>query len=363
MATDHSPVPTQIPDVAYCTMFDAGYLGRGIALLHSLRSHGVDNDVWVLALDDETRRYLELIALANVRVVSVNQLEEATQGLSSIRDNRTQVERYFTCTPALVRHVLAQVVRDSWVVYLDADMWFYRSPNYVFDQVGDADVGIVEHRFPERLSSLRQYGTFNVAWVMVRSSPGGHECANWWTEQCLQWCFDRVEDGKYADQGYLDRFPELFRGTIILDDPGLNVAPWNLRRHQITSQNSELLVDGTPLTFFHFHGLRRRGDWFYPNLATYRTRMSKVVRDDIYVPYTSALLAAESGSLDANLGFPIPRSTAPPATRNRRSLRSAAHRARRRFAQIAERVNSTAIRITEDRADETPNRAYQNRIV
>ena len=347
--------------VIFCTMFDCGYLARGLALIHSLRTHGVREAVWVLALDDETRRYLEMLALPEVRVVSVTELEDATSGLAACRPTRSRVEYYFTCTPALVRYALSAADGAGWAVYLDSDMWFFRSPDHVFRAASNADVGIVAHRFPEELKSLRQYGNFNVAWVMFRASNAGRACAEWWSAQCIEWCYDRVEDGKYADQGYLDQFSSLFPGTQVLDDPGLNVAPWNLRRHSFHEDDEIVRVDGEPLTFFHFHGLRRRGDWFYPNLATYRTRMTPTVRNRIYLPYVDGLRAAEDGLLGINFGHPVPRLAAPPATRNRRSLRSAAYRARRRYVQISERLNGTAIRVFDDTSDKTPERGYVSR--
>jgi hypothetical protein len=342
-------------------MFDGGYLARGLALIHSLRAQGVEDEVWILALDAETQRYLELLALPAVRIVAVAELESATSGLAASRPTRSQVEYYFTCTPALVRFVLANSLGTEWAVYLDSDMRFFRSPEHAFTAAASADVGIVEHRFPDRLSALRQYGNFNVAWVMFRATPTGRECAEWWSDRCIEWCFDRVDNGKYADQGYLDRFSELFEGTLILDDPGLNVAPWNLSRHAVQDEAGTIRIDGEPLTFFHFHGLRKRGDWYYPNLATYKTRMSPVVRDQIYLPYIAELRSAEAGLLDINFGHPVPRLAAPPVTRNQRSLRNAAYRTRRRIVQISERLNGTALRIADDGGDESPVRGYRTR--
>jgi hypothetical protein len=52
----------------------------------------------------------------------------------------------------------------------------------------------------------------------------------------------------------------------------------------------QVLVNGTPLVFFHFHGFRRVGRWLYDtNLGTYGARAAGVVRRRIYGAYVEAL--------------------------------------------------------------------------
>ncbi len=346
------------PAIAYCTMFDLGYLGRGLTLIESLRAVGEMGDIWTLCLDDASLAYLEDLGLEGVRPISVSMLEETTRGLEQARDGRSRAEFYFTCTPALVCHVLDRPEKYAWVVYLDADMYFFHSPARAFDEMGEGEIGIVPHRFPEQLSSLEQYGTYNVAWVMLRNQSEGRQCATWWRDKCIEWCFDRPDHGRYADQGYLDSFADRFTSTVVLTDRGLNVAPWNLGRHRVVLDRGVMRVDGEDeLVFFHFHGLRRRGDWIYPNLATYKTHLSSDVRDHVYRPYIAALAAAEMGTLAINLGRPLPTAGAI-ASRNTRSIRSAAHRIRRRVIQLTERLTGNAFQIDKIVDDAAAGRRY-----
>jgi hypothetical protein len=334
-------------NATYCTMFDSGYMSRGLALICSMRSVGIDGDIWVLCLDGTSHQYLSRLKLTGVRLLTLPDVEAVTSGLRNIRAHRSRAEYFFTCTPALVSLVLDRATNADWVTYLDADTYFFSSPQHVFGEVEHGDVAIVPHRFPDRLAQLTQYGTYNVAWVMFRSSPSGRECAAWWRERCLEWCFDRPEDGLYADQGYLNDFAEHFPTTVVIRDSGLNVAPWNLGRHTVSLVDDHLAVDGSPLVFYHFHGLRKRGDWIYPSLATYKTRLTPTVRDRVYAPYISALTAIERGMAVINFGHPIPQIPTAPGVRNQRSLRSAAYRGRRRIVQTAERISGNAFRIAD----------------
>ncbi|MDP3209357.1 MAG: hypothetical protein Q8M65_09440, partial [Rhodoglobus sp.] len=146
--------------------------------------------------------------------------------------------------------------------------------------------GIIEHRYQPRLARrLAKYGRFNVGWVGFKSDNRGRRCLEWWGDRTLEWCSDTPSVGRYADQGYLDQFPTLFEGASILEPLGLNLAPWNTAGHHITKGFNGVEIDGDPLVFFHFHGLKRTGRWWMTSQLVYGAPMSAVVKTDIYVPY------------------------------------------------------------------------------
>jgi hypothetical protein len=278
---------------SYCTYFDVGYLPRGLALIESLRRHGDDSDVWVLCLDDDTHTYITALADPAIHAISIADLESARPELLEVKSSRSSMEYYFTCTPQLVRHVMtAYGDEDRVIIYLDADLYFFDDPGLVLDALDDGAVGIIEHRYPPRLERrLRKYGRFNVGWVGFRNVPDGRECLDWWAASCLEWCSDTPDRGRYADQGYLDEFPERFQGVVVLEGAGLNLAPWNTGRHRLTgaSGSSDVLVDDEPLVFFHFHGIKRTDGWFITSQLVYGDRMGGILRDRVYVPYLTRL--------------------------------------------------------------------------
>jgi hypothetical protein len=200
------------------------------------------------------------------------------------------MEYYFTTTPLLIRWVMDQYTDVATaVIYLDADLYFFDDPALALDALGDGSVGIIEHRYPARTARrLAPYGRFNVGWVGFRADRAGRECLNWWGERTLEWCRDTPDAGRYADQGYLNSFPE-FRGVTVLQPLGLNLAPWNTAGHDIVRSEAGVTVDDDPLVFFHFHGLKRTGSWWVSSQLVYGAPMTKVVRRDVYEPYVRRL--------------------------------------------------------------------------
>jgi hypothetical protein len=300
------PVPTPGRPHAYCTYFDSGYLSRGLALIASLREHGDDAPVWVLALDDAAKRYLDDAALPGVTAITIADIEAAEPELAPLKAERSRMEYYFTTTPLLMRWVMnRQTDPSAVVIYLDADLYFFDSPGLVLDALGDGAVGIIEHRYPaSREKALLKYGRFNVGWVGIRADERGRACVDWWSQSTLEWCFDRPESGRYADQGYLDSFPALFEDVVVLPSLGMNLAPWNTAGVPLAEVDGRVIVgERDPLVFFHFHGLRRVREWYVSSQLIYRSPMSRLLRERVYAPYVTRL-AASDAVVAAALGAP-----------------------------------------------------------
>lgn len=301
----------------YCTYFDAGYLSRGVVMLDSLIACDPEAHVYVLALDEGVREPLNETFGSDVTVVSHVQFEQAAGDLAELKAQRSPMEYIFSSTAAWMIYVQRLASQEGqWVTYVDADICFFGSVDAVYEDLGTSSVGIVEHRYPSWRRDLRKYGRFNVGWVSVRNDERGRACLRWWDERLREWCFDRVEGDLFADQGYLTQFPAHDWSVRVLTDPGYNVAPWNLARHQVDVKNGELTSDGRPLIFFHFHGVRRGGQRFYlSNLVPYGAWPTGVVKRRLYTPYLERLMEVEAA---------LPTEMSPPRNSRTFSLKRAA---------------------------------------
>lgn len=279
----------------YCTYFDHNYLSRGLALYHSLQRHAPGSRLWVLCLNDTCHRTLVGLALPNVVAVRLADFEAADPEVAATRAGRSAVEYYFTCTPAWMLFVLAREPDAEWVTYLDGDLFFYQSPEIIYEELKDASVAIIPHRYTLKLRRLRKFGTYNVGWVGARNDADGMAAIEWWRARCIEWCFDYVDGERFADQGYLDCFPRQFSRVKVVENVGANLAPWNIGNYRLERRGDRVLIDASrPLVFFHFQGLRKGLRCFIFNShRVYRAPFSRVVREHIYKPYVDELLAIE----------------------------------------------------------------------
>jgi hypothetical protein len=264
--------------------------------LSSIRKFDKDSKIFVLFLDEESLKQGTRIFGEDVHPISLMEIESRYPELSQAKSNRSAMEYVFTLTPYLMRLVLGRIKENELAVYLDADLFFMGPPELVINDLGAADVGIIPHHYPEKLAnSMAKYGQFNVGWVAIRNSTSGISCATWWAERCLENCDDEPQGGRYADQGYLDRFPDLFGGVRVLENRGFNLAPWNTSGQNILQDPNGhvLLGNQTPLTFFHFHGLKKFGKWMVTSQLNYRSPASKPLMEHVYMPYLRALQSAE----------------------------------------------------------------------
>jgi hypothetical protein len=278
----------------YCTYFDSHYLLRGLALHESLARVAPGSVLWALCLDPEAAGALERWAAPTLRPVRLEALEAADPEFAAARPTRSRIEYYFTSTPALLNHLLASEPAVPRLTYLDADLWFFTNPAPLFEELGDDAVAIVPHRFPEALRRLEVYGTYNVGWLTFTRHPEALRCLERWRSDCIEWCYDRVEGDRFADQKYLDSWPERFERVHVLRHRGANAAPWNLGTDPVVERDGELRAGEWPLLFFHFHGFKRlSGEMFDPGLAGYGERMRPLWRDQLFRPYVREMRALE----------------------------------------------------------------------
>jgi len=275
----------------YCTYFDSGYLAKGLAMISSLRASGDNSKVLVTAFDDSTFEYLETRkSELNLVVVDYSELEGNFPSLSTVAKSRSYAELFFTCSPLIVKLGMNLVKEGEFVVYLDADLYFFENPQPAFTELGNGSIGIIEHNYPKNRSHLaKRYGTFNVGMVIFRKDPEGSKVLDWWEEKCIEWCYDYPSEGRYADQGYLDNFPSLSEKTVVLKNSGLNLAPWNTGATSLQAKQGKVLVGGRDLIFFHFHGVSQVKNRFVSGQLSYLSPLNPKVFRAIYKPYVDSL--------------------------------------------------------------------------
>jgi|CXWL01.1.fsa_nt_gi hypothetical protein len=238
----------------FVTLFDNNFLPLGMCLYSSLLEHETPFHLWILCMDELVEQNLQRLALSNVSLIPLHEVEDAK--LLKIKPTRSRAEYCWTLTPFTPQFVFDRDPQAKRVTYLDADLFFFASPKLLLDEFeySGKHVLITEHAYDpryERFGRAKRAGRFCVQFMTFRRSPEAAKVMRWWQERCLEWCYARVEDGKYGDQKYLDQWPILFEHEVhILQQKEKTLAPWNVRYFEHQGQG---IVNPV---FYHFHGLR-----------------------------------------------------------------------------------------------------------
>jgi len=217
----------------YCTLFDGGYTARGMVLADSLREHCSPCQLYILCMDDDAKTILERLRIPNVVLISLVEFEQEDSQLVEVKKLRSTVEYYFTCKASLIKYVLGENPDCERVTYLDSDLFFFSDPIQLDNEIAASSVAVIDHHFSPGNQRLNKYGRFNAGWLSIRNDITGLQCIEWWRSRCLEWCYDYVDNDRYADQKYLEKFPALFN-SIIVHNIGANLAPWNIGNYNFT---------------------------------------------------------------------------------------------------------------------------------
>jgi hypothetical protein len=286
----------------YATYFDRNYVDRALALIHSMQEHEPDSHLFALCLDEESFSELAELQSRSITPVTLRELEPFDVELTNTKPARSIVEYYWTCGPAFLSYLLTINPQVDLLTYLDSDMYFFSPPQPIFDELTGHSVGVIEHRFHRKHRHYEKFGRFNVGWVTFRRDSEGLACLAWWRRQCIDWCFDFVDSGRFADQKYLDEWPHRFKGVKVIEHKGANLGPWNIGNYRLFVSGGNVMVDDQPLIIFHFHGMKQlNASLFDTNLGRYRFTPGQVTRARIFYPYIERLRQIQKGRSQGRL--------------------------------------------------------------
>jgi hypothetical protein len=230
-----------------------------------------------LCLDEKTKLLIDSFNDSSLRTIALADVE--TPELISIKKERTHTEYCWTLTPFIPKWVFGQDSNIERLTYVDADMYFLKSPLPIFKEFESFQkpVMITDHAYDAEYDQSIASGQFCVQFMIFRRGLC-EPVRQWWEQRCLEWCYNRCENGKFGDQKYLDEWPIIFNDYVhVLHQLDALLAPWNAKRFPMSRAIA-----------FHFHGLR-----FLSNnkiLLYLGYLIPNVVYDNLYLPYTNILI-------------------------------------------------------------------------
>ncbi len=275
----------------YCTHFDINYIAHALSLNESLIKCGGEFTLFMFCMDDDSYDHLVKFKPVKAILVSYRELEIEVRGLREAKGNRSRIEYFYTCSPAICYYTFIKFEGVDLITYLDSDIYFFNSPESLFIELGNSSIGIIEHNFHWLTKRNIVYGKFNVGWINFRKDEIGLICLKNWLNDCIKWCYQRLEDNKYADQKYLDYWPCTYDNVCILKKVTANLAIWNIGNYKLTCNENQIFVNGEELIFYHFANLKQIGEVeFTSDLSRVFVKSTQLIHNLIYLPYVNSLL-------------------------------------------------------------------------
>ncbi len=275
----------------FCTLFNSNYLSRGLVMYESLVKHCSDFHLYVFAFDDKCYNFLKSQNHKNLTVISLKEFED--KELLRVKPGRTAAEYCWTSTASTILYSITTFGLSN-CTYIDADLQFFSDPKVLIDEMGNNSVLITAHRYTKEYDQSAESGKYCVQFVTFKNDERGMKVLQWWRNACIEWCYARVEDGKFGDQKYLDEWMGRFEGVHELQHLGGGLAPWNIQQYSFEEKNGKITgietITGKTFeaVFFHFHGVKfydndivsLRGAWY---------ELNEQVRAIFYKPYIREL--------------------------------------------------------------------------
>ncbi|MBF0430931.1 MAG: hypothetical protein HQK83_06605 [Fibrobacteria bacterium] len=249
--------------INFCTFFDHYFLPKALAHLESISAVDPSATMYVLCLDEEAKNILLQENIQKCKIISLDELEDFDSELRAVKENRTQIEYYFTLKPSLMRYCLFHFPHCGILFYIDIDTFFYSSPDDILVELGSGSILLTPHNFSSTYRTHEKYGKFNAGFIGVKKDNSGLHFLEWWRARCLEWCYDRLEDGKFGDQKYLESVPSLFPETVICKNRAINLSTYSLDNALLSEVSGQMMLNNKPVIFFHFHGLKKVSSKLY----------------------------------------------------------------------------------------------------
>ncbi len=244
----------------FFTSITSNYLPKARVLAKSVKRHNPDA-VFSLVLSDQLPKDVNIEEEPFDSLISIQDL-----GIPEL-DSWVFKHRVVELCTAVKGQVFVKIFESSQaekVIYFDPDIVVLHNLEELSEILEKVSVVLTPHQVePDVIDSAikdneicsLKHGIYNLGFLAVKRNEEGLRFINWWRDRLLSYCYDDIPNGLFTDQRWIDLAPAFFDDIYILRDKTYNVATWNLtHRHVYSNEKKQLLIDASPVKFFHFSG-------------------------------------------------------------------------------------------------------------
>ena len=243
------------------TIITRNYLPMALCCMDSFTKHNEDVEAVIVIADkhDET----EVLESRYTIIYSSDELEIDYEHYAM----KYNVTEFCTYLKPLMFLRLTDIYDIENVVYIDPDVYTFGSFAGIYEQLNSFSCVVTPHWLdyetvqdklvPEQVVMFS--GVFNFGFVAFNTKRG-EKALKWWASMLEFACYHDKVDAFHTDQKIGDFFPIILGENLkILDNPGMNVAIWNLHERKVSTDNGRTHVvnvkgQAFDLIFVHFAG-------------------------------------------------------------------------------------------------------------
>lgn len=233
------------------------YLPRARTLMHSLEKHAYMADRFIVICDSFSKKS---VAIESCEIINLGDIE--IPDLEGMRFKYNVVEFCTSLKPFIFQHLFNKAKYVN-VVYLDPDIYVYQSFDTIFNLVETNSVVVTPHITKPYTDSSRpnsqdinRVGRYNLGFLGLKIGERSRRLLELWGEELVDNCIVDPDNGLFVDQKWFDKVLQYIPDTFIQNNPGWNVAYWNLHYRRVNFRGHKYFVNGVPLIFFHFSGFQ-----------------------------------------------------------------------------------------------------------
>ncbi len=237
------------------TICSNNYLAQAKVLGLSLKRHA-PTVRFIIFLCDEKSEKIDYNLLAD-EIIAVADIEPNLMELV-LKYNVIELN---TCLKPRAFEYLLEERNIEKVIYLDPDIKLFQPIDFLFEELNKSSILLTPHIYtpipidgkqPSENKFLN-FGIYNLGFLGLRNDEEAKKLVYWWKGHTYkQGYFDEAK-GIFVDQLPMNHVHIFFNNVLILQDMGLNMAPWNLHERYLSFADGKYLInDKIPLKFYHF---------------------------------------------------------------------------------------------------------------
>jgi hypothetical protein len=274
----------------FSTVVSQDHFFKYLALVSSLRNNPRDFKIYTMCVDEIVWHILNKINIEEVVPIMLKEVH--SDMLEKAKGDRPFQAFCWTLKPVALQYVMEKHSDCDYFAHLDADLFFFESPENIFLENPSASLFLTHHRNSRNfLKYYSSTGVFNTGFVGCKNDNTAYNAISKWKSQCLLYCPIKEDPIHkiFGDQRYVESWPEEYRDVHVVRSLGVNAALWNIQNYTVSIVNDKVHVEGSPLVFYHFSGLTiiSRNEF---NINWYYHIDDEMVFKYIYMPYVKTLV-------------------------------------------------------------------------